>query len=261
MRLPRSSTFHNFGKSWEAAPPVPPIPTQYRTTSLSHLVQIAVVQSDNSYRSQHLRQVSDAASCESIPEENGGEFVPSDCKVTARTGTNDSLSSELSSVANDIGATLQVPRGERSTPAPVSERSEDSQTSLLQTRHNKRPWSITERRCESSTDVVPYMQVRDYMPPLYWAGRFQSRYDQWRTDAMYAELNPNHDPEGQLGRCKLSQEKIAACYIFAQLHDLCLTGQAADSLWVRQIIRPELRILILCIGFRVAIPQRQQATW
>tara|TARA_R110002003_G_scaffold39_13_gene2517 strand:- start:6024 stop:6425 length:402 start_codon:yes stop_codon:yes gene_type:complete len=73
------------------------------------------------------------------------------------------------------------------------------------------------------------------MPPLYWAGRFQARFDQWRTEAMMVELNPGRqsESEGQLSQCKLSQEKLAACYIFAQLRDLCLTEQAADSLWVR----------------------------
>jgi hypothetical protein len=73
------------------------------------------------------------------------------------------------------------------------------------------------------------------MPPLYWVGRFQARFDQWRTEAMMVELNPGRqsESEGQLSQCKLSQEKLAACYIFAQLRDLCLTEQAADSLWVR----------------------------
>jgi hypothetical protein len=36
-----------------------------------------------------------------------------------------------------------------------------------------------------------------------------------------------------LSECTLNQEKLAACYIFEQLRDLCTSNQAADSLWVR----------------------------
>ena len=231
VRLPRSSTFHNFGRSWEAAPPVPPIPDQYRTASLSHLGQSAAVVPENSYRSEHLRMVSDAASCESVPEENGEDIIPDGFAMSAQTGHAIYSSSEPSDSSDDLVALLKAPRGGRSTPAPLSTWSQSSQASLLRTQ-NERPWSISNLHCERSADVEPHLQVRDYMPPLYWAGRFQSRYDQWRTNAMHAELNPGQEPEGQLGHCKLSQEKIAACYIFAQLRDLCLTGQAADSLWV-----------------------------
>lgn len=72
------------------------------------------------------------------------------------------------------------------------------------------------------------------MPPLYWAGRFQARYDQWRTEAMASTLNLDSEfcSEDQLSQCGLEEEKLAVCYIFAQLQSLCLTEQAADSLWV-----------------------------
>ncbi|OAL00421.1 hypothetical protein IQ06DRAFT_377231 [Phaeosphaeriaceae sp. SRC1lsM3a] len=76
-------------------------------------------------------------------------------------------------------------------------------------------------------------EIRDYMPPLYWAGRFQARYDQWRTEAMASTLNLDSEfcSEDQLSQCGLEEEKLAVCYIFAQLQSLCLTEQAADSLW------------------------------
>ncbi|CAN9145978.1 unnamed protein product [Alternaria alternata] len=48
---------------------------------------------------------------------------------------------------------------------------------------------------------------------------------------MDAELNPDYQPDGLLGQCKLNQEKLAACYILGQLRDLCTSDQAADSLW------------------------------
>ncbi|KAL6704343.1 hypothetical protein ACN47E_008299 [Coniothyrium glycines] len=75
-------------------------------------------------------------------------------------------------------------------------------------------------------------EVKDYMPALYWAGRFQSRFDQWRTEAMMAELQPEDSrPSGPLSECKLHQETTAACHIFGQLRELCISDQAADSLW------------------------------
>jgi hypothetical protein len=115
--------------------------------------------------------------------------------------------------------------------AAMEPRPTGSQNSVIRD-EIKRPWSISDKHYEDSADVEPWLQVRDYMPPLYWAGRFQSRYDRWRTDAMMAHLDPQAEPEGQLGRCTLKQEKLAACYVLAQLRDLCLTEQAADSLWV-----------------------------
>lgn len=83
-------------------------------------------------------------------------------------------------------------------------------------------------------DTGVALQVRDWMPRLYWAGRFQARYDQWRTEAMAStiKLNAKFQPDDGLSQCSLEQEKLAACYIFAQLQNLCLTDEAADSLWV-----------------------------
>jgi hypothetical protein len=229
VRLPRSSTFHNFGRSWEPAPPVPPIPDQYRTPSLPHLFQFSLVQPDNSHRAQHLRMVSDAASCESIPEEKRDGASPRD---SASFSAEHSPIAFLESSVSMEKAAAKPPlrRSGSSSPASLATGSFSSQTSLLRSQSG-RPWSISDYD-QDSANVEPLLQVRDYMPPLYWAGRFQSRFDQWRTEAMHAELNPKHRTEGQLGECKLSQEKMAACYIFAQLRDLCLTGQAADSLWV-----------------------------
>ena len=81
---------------------------------------------------------------------------------------------------------------------------------------------------------IAVVQVEDYMPPLYWAGRFQSRYDQWRTDAMNAELGINSDRQASspLSEYKLDQENLVVCHILARLRDLCISDKAADSLWV-----------------------------
>jgi hypothetical protein len=190
-KLPRSSTFHNFGTSWKSAPPIPPIPEQYRDTSLSNFFR---------FKSSCTSMPSNAASCESIPEENKGS------ERQLNKTTTPSHATELLSTASKSG---------------------------VASKENKRPWSISDTHYEDTADVEYWLQVRDYMPPLYWAGRFQSRYDQWRTEAMKAHLDPEHTTEGQLAKCTLDQENLAACLVLAQLRDLCLTESAADSLWVR----------------------------
>jgi hypothetical protein len=214
-RLPRSSTFHNFGTSWQSVPPIPPVPEQYRTTSLSDLFR---------FKPSHTRMPSNAASCESIPEEEKG--LEDHLMEPTTLSHSGSALRKLSDSFDDIVALPHVASqlaGER----PLT----GSQTSVTR-KGNERPWSISDKHYEDSADIESWLQVKDYMPPLYWAGRFQSRYDQWRTEAMMAHLEPQHQTEGQLGKCTLDQDKMAACYVLAQLRDLCLTEQAADSLWV-----------------------------
>lgn len=97
-----------------------------------------------------------------------------------------------------------------------------------------RRWSISLQFYPNCADEDTCVQVRDYMPPLYWAGRFQSRFDRWRTEAMTAQLNPELEPEddGLLGQCSIEDEGKAIVLIFMQLRDLCASSQAADSLHV-----------------------------
>jgi hypothetical protein len=189
--LPRSSTFHNFGTSWRSAPPIPPIPGQYRDTSLSNFFR---------FRSSCTSMPLDVVSCESNPEDNQGSERQSN---------------------------------ETAAPSHATELLSTVPESSVASKENKRPWSISDTHYEDSANAESWLQVRDYMPPLYWAGRFQSRYDQWRTEAMMAHLHPEHPTEGQLAMCTLDQENLAACLVLAQLRDLCLTESAADSLWVR----------------------------
>jgi hypothetical protein len=222
-KIPRSSTFHDFR---ESIPPVPPIPEQYRTASLSSFPVPVTTQ-----RSHHARMVSDDASCESVPEEKEDEIEPEASTESVQSGRSGSASQELSDFSDDV-VTLPPPLGEYFfLPQFQTTRPETS----VQNNLDQRPWSISDRHYEDNADIEPHLQVRDYMPPLYWAGRFQSRHDQWRTGVMMAQLDPKHQPQGPLGECKMDQEKLAACYILAQLRDLCLTEQAADSLWVRYI--------------------------
>lgn len=100
--------------------------------------------------------------------------------------------------------------------------------------HALRHWSISDFFYPGSTDIPTCLQVKDYMPPLYWAGRFQSRFDQWRTETMAVMLNPELKAEFErpLDQCSLEDEKKATILIFMQLRDLCASAQAADSLHV-----------------------------
>lgn len=217
-RLPRSSTFHNFGTSLDCLPPIPPIPDQYRTPSLSSFFQ------PRSAYNHHSKMASAATSCESISEEHVKEVDIQEPAISA-------LSEPTPAPASNSSQALAAPAKSSQTSSSRSTPSTLSTTNILY-KKNERPWSVADQQPEDNADIEPYYQVRDYMPPLYWAGRFQSRYDHWRTEAMMAELNLKYVPEGQLGECRLSQDKLAACYIFAQLRELCLTEQAADSLWV-----------------------------
>jgi hypothetical protein len=170
--------------------------------------------------------VSNAPSCESIPEEMGQETKPVWSYTSDETEQIRYTFREPVDSSDDLTACLPLPRQMLSTPNLLPIQSETS----LEYSLSERPWSISD-----NADVEPYLQVRDYMPPLYWAGRFTSRFDHWRTEAMIAELDPRHRTEDRLGQCKLHEENAAACYIFAQMRDLCITEQAADSLWVRAI--------------------------
>ncbi|KAH7088405.1 hypothetical protein FB567DRAFT_441179 [Paraphoma chrysanthemicola] len=216
--FPRSSTFHDFGTHPDAAPPVPPIPEQYRVLSLSNLFQFSL----------------EKASCRSIPEETIEKAEAMPFMISPKHSRPDAnqSSSQPSNSSTNLTVLPSVLRDIPTTDSTSSLPSTEPLASLPFSQ-TERPWSISDRQYEDSADAEPHLQIRDYMPPLYWAGRFQARFDQWRTEAMMVELNPNRlsRAEGQLSRCKLEQDKLAACYIFAQLRDLCLTDQAADSLW------------------------------
>jgi hypothetical protein len=189
---------------------------------------------DTPVKPRHNRLASDATLCHPIEETNENQASRSAVctpNQTVRDRPDRSVVLENSKSSDNLTAIPSVPSTSYSfTTSKVA--TTGNQNSSVPV---KRPWSISEKQGADNTDVTSIFQVKDYMPPLYWAGRFQSRLDQWRTDAMQAELNlqPVHQTWGPLGECKLNQEKLAACYIFAQLRDLCTSKQAADSLWVR----------------------------
>jgi len=225
-RLPRSHTFHSFGAQREVAPPIPLIPDQYRAPSLSQLTQQLRMHPNMLTKPRHTRIISDANSCASIPEideeahTNTHTYTP--CK-TGRTSSMDPTGCTISLTAFPL-----VPIAPQHSTLPASMSSCATGNGRLGKQH-----SASGLRDPGSADFE-VLQVKDYMPPLYWAGRFQSRYDQWRTDAMISELDmcSDHQSSGPLSECKLNQERLAKCYIFGQLRDLCTSDQATDSLWV-----------------------------
>lgn len=223
-RLPRSHTFHNFGTHLEVAPSVPRIPKQYRTASLSDLVQSVCMGPKSTVPSQHVGVRSDASSCESIPEETDEERLSATPTYKpCQSGRGLGSSMKITGSNFSLAAFPPVP-----TTVPTRAPNTAGSVWAYSSSHFRR------RPVQEGSDIADneIFQVKDYMPPLYWAGRFQSRYDQWRTDAMKAELDPAHQTSGLLGECKLNQDKLAACYILGQLRDLCTSDQAADSLWV-----------------------------
>ncbi|KAL5120665.1 hypothetical protein ACEQ8H_001414 [Pleosporales sp. CAS-2024a] len=226
VRLPHSFTFHDFESL--GSPPVPAIPDRYRTPSLASFFQ-----SISSYGTHRFKMAPTTSSNGSIPERTTYDANVLEISMPIGTG-NVEDTGLLHAVLSDSNY--------MSTARPSSPRLEclpqmasTLPLTMLETAgsysHDHRPWSISDQQYENNTDAQPYFQVRDYMPPQYWAGRFQSRIDHWRTDAMMAELDPDHTPEGLVGACKLNQDKLASCYILAQLRDVCLTEQAANSFW------------------------------
>lgn len=244
-RLPYSHTFHNFGTQREASPPVPPIPAQYRTTSLSNLNQPLRISRNSPIKLSPIKIRSEATACESIPEGMPGDMSDRSADDTSSRIEPSQIETSRSNLLlrsnprDRFVATSQASQtsSARQYAPPEEHRKHGSDS------QNIRPWSISELHYPESANINPFLQVKEYMPPLYWAGRFQSRFDQWRTEAMIAELNPNHHPTGPLSECRLDQEKLAVCYIFTQMRGLCTSNQAADSLWVSRSNSPSFTLL------------------
>lgn len=220
VRLPRSSTFYHIPKFHELPPPVPPIPEMYKSAPYSETAYNASHPSDGGSQSRPLSVVSAFKS--SLPRPWG--FKPGTYSAISNS------SSPCKTVAEDYDSeksSLEEPSDEEA--ALLSLMALPKITSCFP--KHPRLFSIIQGS-GTYANASTLQQVKDYMSPLWWAGRFQARFDQWRNEAMRTELDPKYKPEGLLAQCNLNQDKVAACYIFMQLRDLCRTDQAADSLWV-----------------------------
>lgn len=241
--LPRSSTFHNFGKTWKAPSLVPPIPGRYRAPSLFDLSLRSKFDTVTPRKTRILRLFSFTNSIHSIPEEmaeRGQNLIPgswpSDAPSEAVIG-NESNPPHPSSHSKPLERSIAV------SPDPLkvctSINIESASITDDETHYSsdldRRTQSMAKHGCLDDTDMRQLLQVKNYMPTGYWAGRFSTLFDKWCNEATAAELNPNcqHRQTGPLGRCRYpDHENQAKCYIFAQLHDVCATAQAAESLWV-----------------------------
>lgn len=278
--LPRSSTFHFFGRRSEA-PPVPPVPVQYKSPSASNITHsgpqqyvstslsnfhhglVTTSRKPESSKRSLLAEIAStvkykkAASTKSISSSTSAHEseiaedsdrshyyiirqVPRSPKriaVSVQESSDLAGRNELSSFSSfDLPATQRAPTGtySRKRRRTISTARPEYVFGEIQA---KRHWSITECFYPGSANNTFGAQVRDYMPPLYWAGRFQSRFDRWRTYAMVAVIHPDvtSEEEGPLGQCCLDDERKATILICMQLRNLCASAQAADSLHVSSI--------------------------
>jgi len=232
-KLPRSFTFHSFGQR-EAPPPLPPIPEQYRAASLAHITKYPYshMALDSTKPKEDISDVYSSGLTPGITDDNKYRFGTNSPLDLRRQAQGVVPVTELS---DDSDIFMARP----SEPAPSTPIGRQFLSSVDLGRHystdsRNRPWSLKDQSGVNNADRIGFLQVKDYMPPLYWAGRFQSRFDQWRTEAMMAHLDPSHLRTGPMSECNLDQERLASCYIFGQLRDLCTSNQAADSLWVRE---------------------------
>ncbi|KAF2016244.1 hypothetical protein BU24DRAFT_462424 [Aaosphaeria arxii CBS 175.79] len=206
VRLPRSSTFHTIRTACEDVPPVPRIPERFMGLSQPDLTTFRGRRSP-SFSRRHLtldtvQEASPPPSSSSVPE-------------LSRSAQSSPFQTDPDS--GDISF-------------------DDRQNGRNVLGSSNKPLSQFEFSFSNSVsagnDANSHLetQIQDSMPPAWWAGRFQTRFDQWRTEAMKAELNPLAKSDGALG-LKLDDEATAACLIFVQLRELCATRQAACSLW------------------------------
>ncbi|KAF2444830.1 hypothetical protein P171DRAFT_359446 [Karstenula rhodostoma CBS 690.94] len=215
VRFSRSSTLHDFA-GVEDVPPVPPIPEKYKSASMSMLVSAEKpFEKPTSYAEGTIQE----------QKSRDTNSHSSDSLVTALPMMlqfgDVQQNSGFDEACSNLKPHLTKKKSKLSIRIPTPGRSFSA--SLMFSAKAPQDLDI------ANIGVSP--QVKDYMPALYWAGRFQSRYDQWRTEAMQVELDPEYHMKGPLAHCNVHQENLAACHIFLQLRELCLSHQAADSLW------------------------------
>ena len=234
VRLPRSSTYHHFKATPEDPPPLPAVPEHYKSVSMPLLAQptgparytlesvLELEMGDSDDEKSSIRS-GGSGIVAFLTKQRNTERHPSYAKHTRHASLGSQIHRPRKSSLPQSKSMLSI-----RIPGPVRSFS----ASLLLSAKSSESRSAKTPKSWDDADLSVDPQVKEYMPALYWAGRFQSRYDQWRTEAMHVELDPDYCMEGSLSHCNVHQEKVAACHIFLQLRDLCFSHQAADSLWV-----------------------------
>lgn len=246
VRLPRSKTLSHIPRYGKAVPPVPtirrvvstppPSPTKPPVCSspvrrtVSHKVDIV----DSKIEPMA------ASPLERLSQFTFGLPARTDYSKAQDTGHRASSVFETDPESEDGSS-----NGDSLTALPLM--AKPSQTFTFGHSRPPRPFIVHEAGSQCANKQSS-SQVKDYMPALWWAGRFQTRFDQWRMDAMRAELDASYRLDGMLGSCKLSDERVAACYIFRELRELCVTSKAADSLWVCRFLFTEHHFLVFGEG-------------
>jgi hypothetical protein len=223
-KLPHSSTFHHFGRNWETVPSLPQISKQVASTAVSHPTVAPKATAETSVTNIALT-ISNYPTCDRSPKRCR------DHKKALTVGKTNNTDREARLVELKDESTISLPSVTDGFHSGTSLGQSSSTDALV-----KRDQSVSEHSISDDADVHSYTQVKQQMPPPWWAGRFQSRFDQWRTAVMARQLNTNqsqkHHNMAPLYWYSLEEEKLAAAHILRQLRGLCTTKEAADSLWV-----------------------------
>lgn len=227
VRLPRSSTYHHFADINDDIPPVPPIPEKYKSISMPLFPA-----SDDAKGSVLVPKFQEPDSKEM--DLNSGSLLSSDSYLVVSPVMVDTTQRQKSNFIDGIRQSRKslLPKSKSKLSIEVPGSGRTLSTTALLSAKSSGSWSEKTPKSLDIADISVDSQVKDYMPALYWAGRFQSKFDHWRTEAMQVELDPEFNIEGPLAHYSIRQEKEAVCCIFLQLRDLCFSHQASDSLWV-----------------------------
>jgi hypothetical protein len=222
--LPHSSTFHHFGRNWETVPSLPQISKHVVSTPVSGPTVNPKATAEISVTNTALT-ISNYPTCDRNPKRCR------DHKNSSTAGKTNNTHRESRLVELKDESTISLPSVTGDIHSSISLGQSSSTNALV-----KRDQSVSELSISDDADVHSYTQIEQQMPPPWWAGRFQSRFDQWRTAVMTRQLNPSQSHEyhnmAPLYRYSLEEEKLAAAHILRQLRGLCATNEAADSLWV-----------------------------
>ncbi|PSN67337.1 hypothetical protein BS50DRAFT_389646 [Corynespora cassiicola Philippines] len=193
VRLPRSTTIHDFAKHHESNLPVRNDFHDYQAVSQPLIHSSGTEDPGPLYCSPMM-----SPELEAITEQDS----------PAKSEAVDPSSSPFASITDE----------DQKEDPMADDHSEASTTSTV-IRHRLQP---IDR---------PLFPVKDRMGPSWWSGRFSAKFDAWRISVMKADSDPDYKPEGLLEMCSATQEDLAKCYILLQLRDMCKTKLAADSLW------------------------------